>query len=102
MPELGNRYDCYSCGAKFYDLGKPEPICPKCGANQKDSKPTHAPEVSAARKRRKEEATKREPEVVEDDVVIPDDDADVVPTPEDDGTLEDDTEVEDFADDHEE
>jgi hypothetical protein len=39
MPEikLGNKYDCYSCGTKFYDLGKAEPICPKCGANQKDA-----------------------------------------------------------------
>ncbi len=105
MPELGNKHDCYSCGAKFYDLGKPEPICPKCGANQKDAKPsTSAPEVSAARKRRKEEAAKREPDVVEDDVVIPEDDSDVLPTPEvDDADLDDDEdEVEDFADDHEE
>ena len=39
MPELklGTKYDCYNCGTKFYDLGKPEPICPKCGANQKDA-----------------------------------------------------------------
>ena len=105
MPELGNKHDCYSCGAKFYDLGKPEPICPKCGANQKDAKPSaSAPEVSAARKRRKEEAAKREPDVVEDDVVIPEDDSDVLPTPEaDDADLDDDEdEVEEFGDDHEE
>jgi hypothetical protein len=32
---LGEKYVCYSCGAKFYDLGKPEPLCPKCGADQR-------------------------------------------------------------------
>ena len=36
MPELGTKYDCYNCGTKFYDLGKPEPLCPKCAANQND------------------------------------------------------------------
>jgi len=37
MPELGRKYTCYSCHTKFYDLGKPEPICPKCGADQRDA-----------------------------------------------------------------
>lgn len=31
---LGAKWECFSCGAKFYDLNKPEPLCPKCGANQ--------------------------------------------------------------------
>jgi predicted nucleic acid-binding Zn-ribbon protein len=35
MAELGKKYECAECGAKFYDLGKPEPICPKCGTNQR-------------------------------------------------------------------
>ena len=35
MPELGKKYECAECGTKFYDLGKPEPICPKCGTNQR-------------------------------------------------------------------
>jgi uncharacterized protein (TIGR02300 family) len=34
---LGKKYDCYSCHTKFYDLGKAQPLCPKCGANQKDA-----------------------------------------------------------------
>ena len=34
---LGNKHECYNCGTRFYDLGKSESICPKCGANQKDS-----------------------------------------------------------------
>ncbi len=32
---LGTKYVCFSCGAKFYDLNRPEPICPKCGADQR-------------------------------------------------------------------
>lgn len=37
MPELGRKYTCYSCHTKFYDLGKPIPTCPKCGADQRDA-----------------------------------------------------------------
>ncbi len=37
MPELGKKYTCYSCHTKFYDLGKPVPLCPKCGADQRDA-----------------------------------------------------------------
>lgn len=31
---LGKKFTCYSCGTKFYDFGKPEKVCPKCGADQ--------------------------------------------------------------------
>jgi hypothetical protein len=34
-PGLGLKWGCFSCGAKFYDLNKPEPICPKCGTDQR-------------------------------------------------------------------
>ena len=34
---LGNRYVCYECGTKFYDLTKPEPLCPECGADQREA-----------------------------------------------------------------
>jgi hypothetical protein len=43
MPDLGKKYECFSCGTKFYNLGKPEAICPKCGANQKDAKSEESP-----------------------------------------------------------
>ena len=45
MPELGKKYTCYSCHTKFYDLGKPTPLCPKCGADQRDAEdaPVHVP-----------------------------------------------------------
>lgn len=32
---LGVKYVCFECGAKFYDLNRPEPLCPKCGADQR-------------------------------------------------------------------
>jgi uncharacterized protein (TIGR02300 family) len=35
--DLGNKHVCFKCGSKFYDLRKPEAVCPKCGADQKDS-----------------------------------------------------------------
>jgi len=50
MPELGKKYTCYSCHTKFYDLGKPIPKCPKCGADQRDAE--EAPVVTSSRSRR--------------------------------------------------
>ena len=32
--DLGIKYVCYNCAAKFYDLNKPEAVCPICDANQ--------------------------------------------------------------------
>lgn len=37
MSSLGRKYTCYSCHTKFYDLGKPVPLCPKCGADQREA-----------------------------------------------------------------
>lgn len=81
MPELslGIKHECFSCGTRFYDLGKPEALCPKCGANQKDSNRAEATGSSpAARKRRKVEPVKpieieeEEPieEIADDDIVV--------------------------------
>ncbi len=28
---LGTKHTCASCGTKFYDLGRPDPSCPRCG-----------------------------------------------------------------------
>lgn len=41
-PGLGHKWSCYNCGAKFYDLGKPFPVCPKCEADQRDRPPVVA------------------------------------------------------------
>jgi hypothetical protein len=48
MPDLGKKFECYNCGTKFYNLGRPEAVCPKCGANQKNAKSEDAP-VAAPR-----------------------------------------------------
>ena len=36
--KLGSKHECTNCGAKFYDFGKTEVVCPKCGANQEEPK----------------------------------------------------------------
>ena len=35
--DLGTKYVCFKCGTKFYDLKKPVPTCPKCGADQREA-----------------------------------------------------------------
>ena len=49
MAELGKKYTCYSCHTKFYDLGKTDPLCPKCGADQRDAE--EAPPTTSHRGR---------------------------------------------------
>lgn len=63
MPELGRKYTCYSCHTKFYDLGKPVPLCPKCGADQRDA--DEAPVYVAPRSRKVVE------EPIEDEELTP-------------------------------
>jgi uncharacterized protein (TIGR02300 family) len=82
MPELklGNKFECYNCGTKFYDLGKSDSVCPKCGANQKDAASREPAASSASRRKRKAEVVKpidieeEEPieEVGDDEMVGPD------------------------------
>ncbi len=36
MADLGKKHECETCGMKFYDLGKAEAICPKCGPPEKE------------------------------------------------------------------
>lgn len=46
--KLGNRYQCSECDTKYYDLNRPNAVCPKCGGKPrlefkpkvKSSKPT--------------------------------------------------------------
>ncbi len=82
MPELklGNKHECYNCGTKFYDFGKSQALCPKCGADQKDSGQAESPAASqASRRRRKAEVAKpldieeEEPiaDISEDELVEP-------------------------------
>ncbi|HTO52516.1 MAG TPA: FYDLN acid domain-containing protein [Myxococcota bacterium] len=48
--KLGQKWVCYSCGAKFYDLQKPEPLCPKCGADQRQSPAFEKPKRTRGKK----------------------------------------------------
>jgi predicted nucleic acid-binding Zn-ribbon protein len=41
--DLGTKHVCFKCGTRFYDLKKAEPICPKCGADQRQSPAVKAP-----------------------------------------------------------
>ena len=51
---LGKRFTCYSCGTHFYDLHKPDPICPKCSADQREQ-----PAVEPPKRTRKKAAKKK-------------------------------------------
>jgi uncharacterized protein (TIGR02300 family) len=66
--KLGTKFECFNCGTKFYDLGKSEPLCPKCGANQNDATPTSPAVSQASRRKRKAEVV---PKPIEVDEVEP-------------------------------
>lgn len=85
--KLGTKFECFRCNTKFYDLGKSEPVCPKCGADQREAAKSESGAVTqAARKKRKaevvrpvvedEEAAEVEP-VVDDELATPELDAEV-------------------------
>jgi uncharacterized protein (TIGR02300 family) len=48
--DLGNKHLCFKCSTKFYDFKKPEPICPKCGADQRQSPALKAPPAERRQK----------------------------------------------------
>jgi hypothetical protein len=56
---LGEKWECGNCGAKFYDLGKSVPLCPKCGANAKETTVAAVTETSTRRRRRDDGAKRR-------------------------------------------
>ena len=47
--DLGVKHLCFKCGTKFYDLKKPAPVCPKCGADQREA-PVAKPASAASRR----------------------------------------------------
>jgi uncharacterized protein (TIGR02300 family) len=73
--DLGNKHTCFKCQTKFYDLRKPVPLCPKCGADQRES-----PALKAPPPEKRARAAQRKPEPVveplgEEDEVPLDEDA---------------------------
>jgi len=75
--DLGTKHVCFKCGTKFYDLKKPVPLCPKCGADQRESPALRSP--TPERKRARPPEPKPAPPEVE-----------VEPEADDDADLEDD------------
>lgn len=64
--KLGKRYTCFECSLKFYDLNRPEPICPKCGADQRND-PNPDPRDAILAKYRGKPRTRPEDELGEDE-----------------------------------
>lgn len=56
-PKYGKKFTCFHCETKFYNLGAPKPICPKCGSNQKK-----APKKQVVKTGRRAEAPEPESE----------------------------------------
>lgn len=67
---LGRKFSCYGCHTKFYDLGKPAPICPKCGADQRDAEEAPAP-TSHRSKRVIEQPIETDFDVEEEEINAP-------------------------------
>ncbi|HEX2643378.1 MAG TPA: TIGR02300 family protein [Thermoanaerobaculia bacterium] len=97
MPDLklGTKYDCYNCSTKFYDLGKSDPICPKCGADQRDSMASEAPSTSQSSRRKRKTETPRPVEVEDEETAT-------VEVPEDEEIAPEDLEGADLGGDDEE
>jgi uncharacterized protein (TIGR02300 family) len=71
MPELklGTKFGCYNCGTKFYDLGKSPALCPKCGADQKDSAQAESSGAGQASRRRRKAEVPKPIEIEEDEPI---------------------------------
>ena len=65
--DLGTKFTCFKCSTKFYDMKKPEALCPKCGADQRES-PANRP-ASEGRRRAAAVPKVIEPEPVEPEPV---------------------------------
>ncbi|MBI5545422.1 MAG: TIGR02300 family protein [Deltaproteobacteria bacterium] len=64
--DLGTKYSCFKCGAKFYDLKKPEPVCPKCGSDQRESPPQRPLDKAERRRAAARPAVVEEPALEEE------------------------------------
>ncbi len=91
--KLGSKWVCYSCQAKFYDMNKVDPHCPKCNADQRMSPAFEKPKRSRAKKAAAPPAAKKAMKPLP-----PIDDAEDLDTPADaEDTGFEDIEIEDGA-----
>lgn len=51
MADLGQKHECSECGAKFYDLGKADTVCPRCGTPVTEG--DEEPKVAKSRRKRR-------------------------------------------------
>lgn len=49
--DLGTKHECHECGAKYYDLHRPVPTCPKCGADPRETPEATSRPGAAAHRR---------------------------------------------------
>ena len=85
--KLGNRYTCYQCGCKFYDLNRPVPTCPECSADQREA-PVR--DIKALLKSGKKRAAPVEEEAAPSPKATSDDDEDGLGLLDDADNLDDD------------
>ncbi len=84
--KLGARYTCHKCATKFYDLNRPEPTCPECGADQREA-PTRdirslLNSKGPVKRIKDDEAEEETPAEEDDDIGMLDEDDDDDDTPE--------------------
>ena len=82
--DLGTKFNCFKCGVKFYDMKRPDPVCPKCGADQRET-----PSLPAGKARRARAPV--EPKLVDEELLdeADDDEAEEVPDEEPEDTDDD-------------
>ncbi len=96
MPrDLGNKHVCFKCETKFYDMKKPVALCPKCGADQRES----PAKLEASAPDRKRAKAKRNDDDLPTAVVSEEFEAAEVPDEEDEDEDEVEAVVEDDAED---
>lgn len=75
-PDLGMKRICVACGAKFYDLAKVPPSCPKCGTEQPAEQPRQKRGPVVADEKVKKRAAVPGADAETDDVEVEDVDPD--------------------------
>jgi hypothetical protein len=87
--KLGKRYACFQCGTKFYDLNRPEPLCPECSADQREAPVRDIKALLAGRRNRPEDVEEAEADEELDEDFLDDEDDDLDDDEEEGGFDED-------------
>ena len=109
VKDLGIKLSCQSCEAKFYDLNKKKPVCPRCGTEyvvaktrtrRTATKPENISEVVDKEKVSVEQATvSADNETVDgEEFLLSDDSLTDIPEAEDEDEEEDNSLIEDTSD----